>query len=187
MQWVGDNLPEDWLYFSGDDDIFPDFTVLLSNIDTITKESGKMGRFAESFPIHCAFHHSPLPRVHRAGKWVTSYSEYPRQHYPAICLGGFYGMTVKLAKAIYNSSRHYPYFRHDDVFITGFMRLAVCDSYLKDEFCFDNDKFCALSRISNSHFRHAPFPPHKYKKMWVKQEDEMRLNCAEIVKKHVNV
>lgn len=183
MQWVGDNFPDDWLYFSADDDILPDFDSLFSNMKTLFDAAKKVADYERSLPILCAYRGQMVPWVKRSGKWAVKESEYPHKTYPPMCEGGFYGLTVKLTKAIYNASRYYPYFRHDDIFLTGFMRLAVCDS-MREEFCFDYaDSYCAISKISPWDFRHIKVKPQAYAELWNELEKRMIVHGATVFRK----
>lgn len=183
MQWVCDNFPDHWLYFSADEDIVPDFATMFSNLRTLLEEAVQIGSVEKNLPMYCAFGFDEFPGVLRTGKWTVSHEEYPNEFYPSICLGGFYGLTVKLTRAIYNASRHYPFFRHDDVFLTGFMRYAVCDS-AGDELNFNrSDPFCAISKIRNSNFEHVPIDSRTFMKRWDANQEKLIKGGAKIVRK----
>lgn len=183
MQWVGENFSDDWIYFSADDDVIPNLETLFAKMQYLFNRAKKRGNMLDNLPIHCAYRLIRESRVNRKGKWIVDISEYPYKRYPSSCLGAFYGLSVKLAKAVFNASRHYPYFRHDDIYLTGFMRLVVCDS-TDNEFQFDRlDPFCAISKLPSSNFQHVHVKPQEYRKLWDKNEKWLRIDRAKICRR----
>lgn len=178
MQWIGQNAPDSWLYFSADDDMYPNIRALVEDIRQLTKDAH--GDITAGFPIYCAYSYESRNIPHRRdSKWAVSRDDYPHNLYPPFCLGGFYGMSVKLAWEIYETSRNFPYYRMDDVFITGFMRLKLCDTFSAGSFSFDKrDKNCAISTKKTPGFRHTS----DYARLWELQESEIRKSGKEIIK-----
>nr|XP_039256122.1 beta-1,3-galactosyltransferase brn-like [Styela clava] len=167
MQWVADNFPSNWIYSSGDDDMLPDFPCLFKNIEKSIPEEGKFSTNSsnsilnhrlntKNFPIFCGHGYRPTSKPHRfESKWHVSVEKYPYDYYPPFCLGGFYSMSVKHASAIYSVSRWYPYFDLDDVWITGFMRLRLCDVMTDRDFVFNKrDIHCGISSMNEVAVKH---------------------------------
>nr|XP_039255672.1 uncharacterized protein LOC120332489 isoform X1 [Styela clava] len=167
MRWVADHFPSNWIYSSGDDDMLPDFPRLFKNIEKSIPEEGKFSTNSsnpisnhrlntKNFPIFCGHGYRPTSKPHRfKSKWHVSVEIYPYDYYPPFCLGGFYSMSVKHASAIYSVSRWYPYFYLDDVWITGFMRLRLCDVMTDRDFVFNKrDIHCGISSMNEVAVKH---------------------------------
>jgi len=58
-------------------------------------------------------------RVYRRGKWGVQFSVYPEKVYPPYCSGLFIIMSADVAKAAYRASFFVPFYRFEDVYVTG--------------------------------------------------------------------
>ncbi|XP_039260576.2 beta-1,3-galactosyltransferase brn-like [Styela clava] len=127
MQYAASHFPPDWMYVTADDDIMPDLKHFLNELDEMRKSNkniGKAGGECDSkivCGLGCVV--SATPKRLKDSKWYINEEDYPIIIYPAYCMGGLYGMSVKLVKDLYRISRTLPFFWIDDVWITGFLRL----------------------------------------------------------------
>ncbi|XP_039255812.2 beta-1,3-galactosyltransferase 5-like isoform X1 [Styela clava] len=168
MQWIGENFPNNWIYSSADDDMLPDLPLYYNDVEYLMNgEKNSSINFtsndflalnsANHFPIFCGFWQARTGKPKRYEcKWQIDVKTYPYEYYPPFCLGGFYSMSVKHASAIYSVSRWYPYFHLDDVWITGFMRLRLCDLISEEDFTFNKTDFnCGISKLLGDRVIHG--------------------------------
>lgn len=134
MQWASTYLPSDYLYASADDDFVVKFSSVMDfleyEIKTQTYYERKLSRIPNmpelrrSLPIYCIYYVDKQvePNRDNTSKWYVSPEEYPVDHYPSYCGGGFYIMPVAMTKSLYAMSRVTKLLPMDDVWVTGILR-----------------------------------------------------------------
>lgn len=122
MRWASDNLPDHYLYSTGDDDFLVDLGIMSETVANGTRLAAT--DFNGTFPIICTFdwRDEAKPFRTKISKWYVSKEEYPFEVYPKFCLGGMYAATVDLVRRLWNESQYSTPMRVDDVWITGLLR-----------------------------------------------------------------
>ena len=131
MQWSAENLSEEWVYVSVDDDMIVFVPNLVDYLNHLFEPQDKNP--ASKDPIRPCYEDLPIVCVHMLkendtpnrfwfSKWYVPYEEYSGSTWPAYCRGGLYLMSNKMTADIFEASRTTAYLSMDDVWITGFMR-----------------------------------------------------------------
>ena len=125
MQWAFENLPEDFLYSSCDDDFLVDTYGLAKSIDENLILKSKH-RWPE-FPFICGFKRGEGEEPVREkdsefAKWAISTDIYKWPSFPVYCHGGLYTTSVRVIQQIFSLSQQEPTIRLDDVWLTGVLR-----------------------------------------------------------------
>ncbi|KAH8282402.1 hypothetical protein KR054_007390 [Drosophila jambulina] len=124
LKWFNSHCNQAKLLMKIDDDIFVNTKLLLNNLQEPPEASNKTLDnilHQRENVLFCA--KNPNPRVIRSfkSKWRVSFSEYPDSHYPDFCPGFTVIYSPDVAKRLYEEVQPSPYFRLDDVYITGIM------------------------------------------------------------------
>ncbi|CAK8694327.1 unnamed protein product [Clavelina lepadiformis] len=134
MQWAAENLPADYFYASTDDDFVVNFGNLVDFLEYEIKLKMFLSRktdpsitrelVREKSPIYCVYYFDKVkgPNRDNSSKWYVSKEEYSLERYPPYCGGGFYIMSIAMAKDLYDISRVTKILPMDDVWITGILR-----------------------------------------------------------------
>nr|CAB3262688.1 uncharacterized protein LOC100181857 [Phallusia mammillata] len=134
MQWASTYLPSDYLYASADDDFVVKFSSVMDFLEYEIKTQmyyelklsrvPDMTELRRSLPIYCIYYVDKQvePNRDNTSKWYVSPEEYPVDHYPSYCGGGFYIMPVAMTKGLYDMSRVTKLLPMDDVWVTGILR-----------------------------------------------------------------
>lgn len=101
-----------------DDDTFVNTFALFKHIEALSEDH----LYVSGLLVCCRGH---LKLVYRYGKWAVNRTEYPDDYYPHYCSGIAYILTADVARAIYRTSAHVPYFWIDDVYVTGMIPEAI--------------------------------------------------------------
>ena len=140
MQWAAENLPEQHLFSSVDDDMFVDIKAFVDGIDH--QFIKQMNNSWPEFPIFCGFVKGVGEKPVRQGdkkfqKWAVSEKLYPWPTFPPYCHGGLYVTSVRVIKQLYNLSRYRKLWFLDDVWLTGLLRreLGLPDEMVTDDKC----------------------------------------------------
>ncbi|KAH8351467.1 hypothetical protein KR059_003086 [Drosophila kikkawai] len=124
LKWFNSHCNHAKLLMKIDDDIFVNTRLLLDNL----MEQVEAPKTILSYTLRrkenvllCS--KNPNPRVIRSykSKWRVSFKEYPDSHYPDFCPGFTVIYSPDVAKRLYEEVQQSPYFRLDDVYITGIM------------------------------------------------------------------
>ncbi|XP_077970179.1 beta-1,3-galactosyltransferase 5-like [Styela clava] len=136
MQWAKDNLPKDYFYATGDDDLTLDVKVLPRHLrrhmryalERLPREKANNRlKQIQQMPILCVFTYKNKAEPTRRldSKYYLDPKEYPMNYFPAFCLGGWYMMPVVSAAKLYEVSRQEKILPMDDVWITGILRQKI--------------------------------------------------------------
>ncbi|KAL3864848.1 hypothetical protein ACJMK2_006498 [Sinanodonta woodiana] len=71
-----------------------------------------------------ACHRVAYPIRNPASKWYASFQSYPNESYPGYCSGTGYVTSINVARAVFEISKHVPFFHLEDVYV------AICISKL---------------------------------------------------------
>ena len=133
MQWAADNLADDVLYSTADDDMSVDVLKLQEEIEK-AKARTTINKWPE-FPIVCSYDmwkKLGVPQRNTVHKNFVPKQKYRWTKWPKFCLGGMYTTSVRVIKQLYEISRTKDMINTDDVWITGILRniLGMTDEML---------------------------------------------------------
>jgi len=106
LQWFTENCPNAKFIFKTDDDVLVNPELLKKHLDNITDPIYMGGSCRRDI-------------VDRVSKWRVHRCEYPPDKYPLPCYGVGIIYSGKAAKMIYDATPNVPFFRLDDVYMTG--------------------------------------------------------------------
>ncbi|KAH8249638.1 hypothetical protein KR032_011033 [Drosophila birchii] len=124
LKWFNSHCNHAKLLIKIDDDIFVNTKILLDNLVEPVKASNKiLDNMLQQRENVLLCSKNPNPRVIRSynSKWRVSFKEYPDSYYPDFCPGFIVIYSPDVAKRLYEEVQQSPYFRLDDVYITGIM------------------------------------------------------------------
>ncbi|XP_076816629.1 beta-1,3-galactosyltransferase 5-like isoform X2 [Clavelina lepadiformis] len=126
MQWSSENLPENYLYSSADDDVLIDFEMVQKVVDANYGRKAKKQIWQE-YPIICMYKvvRESKPIRNKSSKYFVSKEEYKWPDYPQYCLGGMYSTSVSVVRQLFQVSLQQTPLRMDDVWITGILRQQI--------------------------------------------------------------
>ena len=125
MRWAQENLPDDFIYSTVDDDFLVDIVGFQHSVET--GETLMKQGYWPVFPLICGYLRSGTEKPHRhvSSKWYIPETLYRWNYWPRYCRGGLYSTSVKTVKDFlaiaYESLSTMLYL--DDVWITGVLRL----------------------------------------------------------------
>ncbi|KAI8780001.1 beta-1,3-galactosyltransferase 5 [Biomphalaria glabrata] len=114
LKWVTSRCPGSELVLKADDDMYVNVPLLVQNLKNISQTKGK----GYPFVVGYAFHNF-RPIEEPESKWYAPESQYKEKTYPTFTSGTAYAMTTSAAKRLYKASFQVPFFRLEDVYITG--------------------------------------------------------------------
>ncbi|CAK8693035.1 beta-1,3-galactosyltransferase 5-like [Clavelina lepadiformis] len=125
MQWTSQNLPEDFLYSSADDDFLIHVGKVQEVVDVYASEVEKESW--PEYPIICMYKvvRESKPIRNKSSKYFVSKEEYKWPDYPQYCLGGMYSTSVSVVRQLFQVSLQLTPLRMDDVWITGILRQQI--------------------------------------------------------------
>ncbi|KAH8255709.1 hypothetical protein KR038_009060 [Drosophila bunnanda] len=124
LKWFNLHCNQAKLLMKIDDDIFVNTKLLWDNLVEPLKAPNKiLDDILQRRENVLLCSKNPNPRVIRANnsKWRVTYDEYPDTHYPDFCPGFTVIYSPDVSKRLYDEVQQAPYFRLDDVYITGIM------------------------------------------------------------------
>lgn len=124
MKWILENCPETDMIVKVDDDAFVNVYRLIAFYHVY---HSAISREKDQVYCHVLPHHKPLRKslFRKDKKWMVSYEEYAKDHYPPYCAGFAHIMSPSAARRIFDAAKNSPLFWIDDVFITGMLRLKA--------------------------------------------------------------
>ncbi len=114
FNWVSRHCSHAKFVLKSDDDVFVNTFGLLKHFHDLDRTHTNTTGL-----LMCLTWHKM--HVLREGKWNISSDVLPNEYYPPYCSGMGYIMTPDVAKALYQTSFHVPFFWVDDVYITGML------------------------------------------------------------------
>ncbi|EDV33439.1 uncharacterized protein Dana_GF20798 [Drosophila ananassae] len=123
LKWFHTHCESAKLLIKVDDDIFVNTGELIENLLEPTTNNRTLDIILQQRDnlLFCSLkNHDPVARSYRS-KWRVSYKEYSDAFYPAFCPGFAIVYTPDTVRRLYEEVQKSPYFRLDDVYITGIM------------------------------------------------------------------
>ncbi|XP_017088807.3 beta-1,3-galactosyltransferase 5-like [Drosophila bipectinata] len=123
LKWFHTHCQGAKLLIKVDDDIFLNTGELIENLVEPTTKNRTLDAFLQQREslLFCSLKpHDPVARSYRS-KWRVTYEEFPKKYYPNFCPGFTIVYSPDTVKRLYEEVQKSPYFRLDDVYITGIM------------------------------------------------------------------
>jgi len=114
LKWAVNQCPKAKFIFKTDDDVMVYPETLKEHLKTVLNSTYVGGSWQDT----------TVPRG--GGKWSVDKCEYPPESYPLFCNGAGYIFSRKAAKMTYEATVNVPFYRMEDVYITG----LVANEYL---------------------------------------------------------
>lgn len=114
LQWVSKNCRQTQFVLKVDDDVLVNVIVFIHLLETMVqlRDTRRV--------LFCDL--QPIVKVRREGKYAVTFADYPGPIYPPFCLGPAYVMSWDVAVQLHAAARATPYFKLEDVFLTGIIR-----------------------------------------------------------------
>ena len=118
LGWVSKFCDQAKFVLKTDDDTFVNLFELLDFLRNLVKQRHP--------PKRTIFGETRIgSTVKRTGKWSVTLTETARDTYPIFCAGAAYMFTGDMIGALYEATRHVPFFHLEDVYLTGFVPMNV--------------------------------------------------------------
>ncbi|KAH8384276.1 hypothetical protein KR200_008012 [Drosophila serrata] len=124
LKWFNSHCNHAKLLMKIDDDIFVNTKILWDNLVEPVKATNTILDYIvqqRDNVLFCSLNPNPLVIRSLKSKWHVSLDEYPDSHYPDFCPGFTVIYSPDVARKLYEEVQKSPYFRLDDVYITGIM------------------------------------------------------------------
>ncbi|SPP81457.1 beta-1,3-galactosyltransferase 5-like [Drosophila guanche] len=135
LKWFNSHCNNAQFLLKVDDDIFVNTRVLVQNLNEVKRSNERLDHLLQQRRELLLCSKVIDDRVIRSyrSKWRVSFREYSGSHYPDFCPGFTVLYSPDVAKKLYAEAQRSPYFRLDDVHITGILskRLHISISDLR--------------------------------------------------------
>lgn len=117
LDWVRRRCAGADFVLKTDDDVFVDVFQFVRTLRDLSASKDDVHNL-----VYCYVHAKMGPHRNPKSKWYVDTEEYPWNNYPDFCAGMAVYFRTSVVHKLLNATRHVPYLKLDDVYVTGLLR-----------------------------------------------------------------